>query len=32
MQFGNGRVIEGILKSEQDITIKVHKEKGKFVY
>jgi serine/threonine-protein kinase len=32
MQFGNGRIIEGVLKSNQDITIKVQKEKGKFVY
>lgn len=32
MQFGNGRVIEGSLKSGQEITIKVQKEKGKFVY
>lgn len=32
MQFGNGRTIEGSLKSGQDITVKIQKEKGKFVY
>lgn len=32
VQFGNGRTIEGFLKSGQDITIKIQKEKGKFVY
>lgn len=32
MQFGNGRMIEGALKSGQDITVKIQKEKGKFVY
>lgn len=32
IQFGNGRVIKGFLKSNQDITVKIQKEKGKFVY